>query len=203
LKTKKDLHLLRKFWHMLTGVCALTLTYQMQWSGKEAGIVAGMIGLFVLGIELIRLRSKAVNTYFLKVAGPFIRTTELTTVSALPYYAIGVSCSFLLYSWGIAVLSILYLIFADPIAALVGTLFKTKKITTNKSIGGSLAFVCVCLCINFIYRNFETSTLLQNSFFFFLSPICGALSEFIVIKDDNLSIPIIAGGLMTLLSFTL
>ena len=197
LKTKKDLHLLRKFWHTLTGVCALALTYFMGWNSKEAGIVAGCIGLVVLVIELIRIRNEKVNRSFFKIAKPFLREHEAKKVSALPYYALGVSISFLLFNWDIAILSILYLVFADPIAALVGTLLPLRKITQNKSLGGSLTFGIVCFVVNSFYYQFTQAQILESSLFFLVSPICGVLSEFFVIKDDNLSIPVISGALMS------
>lgn len=197
LKTKKDLHLLRKFWHTLTGVCALVLTYAMGWNGKEAGIVAGCIGLVVLAIELIRIKNEKVNAVFFKVAKPFLREYEATKVSALPYYAIGVSLSFLFFEWHIAILSILYLIFADPIAALVGTVFPIRKITQNKSLGGSVTFGIVCLVTNIVYYQLTQALVLEKPAFLLVSPLCGVLSEFFVIKDDNLSIPVISGALLT------
>lgn len=199
LKTKQDLHLLRKFWHMLTGVCALALTYQMKWNGNEAGIVAGSIGITVLIIELYRIRNEKINKIFFMVAKPFLREQEFKKVSALPYYAIGVSISFLIYEWHIAILSILYLIFADPIAALVGTLFPLRKITSNKSLGGSVSFGVICLVINYIYLSITNVFILESNIFLYTAALCGILSEFIVIKDDNLSIPVISGGLLTLL----
>ncbi len=200
LKTKKDLHLARKFFHILTGMMAMGVTYYFSFTGKQAAFVAGGIGILGLLNELLRFKFSKMNQIFLFIVKPFARQEETHSFSGLTYYCFGVALCFYFYPWPIANLAIYYLIFADPIASLCGQIWGQKKIIKNKSIIGSLAFATICFFINIIYLNINDSPLLNNFLFLILSPLVGAISEFLVIKDDNLSIPLISGLGLYLLS---
>lgn len=199
LKSKQNLHLLRKLWHVLTGLFAFGITIKMGWSKYEAGLIAGFIGLFGAGLELLRFRHERLNQLFLTLAAPLAREEERHKFSGLTYYAFGVSFCFLFYQWDIAVISILYLIFCDPLSALVGKLFGKKQLAPNKTLVGSLTFIVVGLFVNFFYLNFQKTDLLDDQFIFILAPIVGSCFEFFNFVDDNLSIPIGTGFIVTLL----
>ena len=179
------------------------ITYIMQWDGKSAGLYAGLIGLVGLLNELLRLNNKNINALYLKLVKPFARKEEINKFSGLTYYAFGVAVTFYFFSWDLANLAIWYLIFGDPIGALFGKIFGKRKITENKSWVGCLSFYITCLIVTIIYLNLTESSRQQNIVFIFTAPLIGAVSEFLVIKDDNLSIPIISASGLTLLELGL
>ncbi len=182
---------------------AMGITYSMQWDGKSAGLYAGFIGLIGLLNELLRLNYKSINSLYLKLVKPFAREEEINKVSGLTYYAFGVAITFYFFSWEIANLAIWYLIFGDPIGALFGKMFGKRKINEDKSWIGCLSFYITCLIVTIFYLNITSSSLIQSLIFIITAPLIGAVSEFIVIKDDNLSIPILSASGLTLLELGL
>jgi dolichol kinase len=172
----------------------------MNWDGKTAGSYAAIIGTVGLINEVIRLNFQRANAFYLNLVKNFARIEESNKFSGLTYYAFGVAISFYFFSWEIANLSIWYLIFADPISAFMGNKFGKKMISKNKSYLGCGSFYLVCFIINLVYLNLSDSDLKTNLIFLILSPLVGAISEFIVIKDDNLSIPLISAIGLTILA---
>ena len=85
-------------------------------------------------------------------------------------------------------------------SAFMGKKYGKTMITKNKSYIGCISFYLVCLTVNLVYLNIVNSDFLNNMFFLLISPLVGAISEFIVIKDDNLSIPIISAIGLTILA---
>eukprot|EP00455_Lapot_gusevi_P002787 TRINITY_DN1114_c0_g1_i11.p1 TRINITY_DN1114_c0_g1~~TRINITY_DN1114_c0_g1_i11.p1 ORF type:complete len:124 (+),score=37.08 TRINITY_DN1114_c0_g1_i11:285-656(+) len=92
----------------------------------------------------------------------------------------------------IAITSILYLIFGDLIAALVGISFGRVKIPgTKKSLEGSLAMLVICVLVGlFMFHSVPLSEYLA-----FVGALVATLVElhppFGI--DDNLSIPFLSG----------
>jgi diacylglycerol kinase (CTP) len=117
----------------------------------------------------------------------------------LPFYALGVGMSILLFDEKIAVLSILFLVFADPIASFVGVNFGRGQIMPNKSLEGTVAAFVTCnlLAIAYLYNsNLNDSRLIVFSIF---AGVIGAISELASAFniDDNLTIPVLSGAGLT------
>ncbi|MGK0367072.1 MAG: dolichol kinase, partial [Thermoproteota archaeon] len=117
--------------------------------------------------------------------------------SGLVFYALGVSITFYLYTWNVAIISILILIFADPFASLFGVLFGKRKLFKDKSLEGSLGCLVISVLTTYIYSIFNSIELSLTQLLFI--GLFGALSELFTIIDDNLSIPIISGALISFL----
>ena len=191
LLLRSNLHLSRKAWHVLTGSFALFITFYLGLNSMQAGLLSGLIFLTGLVIELIRLRFVSVNDFILKYFGRLFRKEEKNSLSGVTFYALGVSLTFFIYEWHIAIISILILIFADPIASTFGILIKSKKIFRQKTIVGFFSCFVVSFITTAIYIN-----LVNMSFsfvFIFLVALIGALSEMFSFVDDNLMIPLLSG----------
>ncbi len=191
LAKRTDLHLKRKLWHMATGLIALVVTFILNFSKEEAAIASFCIGLMGLLFEGLRLKVPAVNKFFIAFAGPVLRERERNHISGFTFYCFGVSACFFLYSWDIAILSILFLIFADPIASLIGIKYGKTKIFFGKSLEGSSACFLVCCLIGALYGAPKPEISLGG--FVILTGVSGTLSELFAFIDDNLMIPIISG----------
>lgn len=191
LNTKNDLHIKRKLWHILTGSFALLITFYMQWNSIEASLYAGLIGLIGLILETLRLKNDRLNSLFLVLVKDLAREEEKTKYSGLLYYSFGVSITFYFIPWHFAICGILSLIFIDPLAAFFGKLYGKKKISKNKSLVGTLTCFFTGIIIIYVYalstQSFEISIL-----YLLLCGFIAALSEMIVIIDDNLTIPILS-----------
>jgi diacylglycerol kinase (CTP) len=203
LKARNDVHLLRKAWHMGTGVTGLAIYHILDFDSESTGLFFVLFALFGLAVEFVRLRYSAMNTRILKVLGPFMRDSEKDSVSGLPFYALGVGLSLLLFEERVAVLSILFLVFADPIASLFGILFGKDKILPNKSLQGFVAGFCVCYLLALTYSLYYAGAEFNVLIFALIAGLVGALSELLSAwgVDDNLTIPLFSGFGLTLLNF--
>lgn len=202
LHKRSDLHLLRKFWHMGVGSMCLAIFYltgedQQLWAWVTLGFaVAGF------GFDIGRMYSEGLNNFVLKVMGPFMRSSERNGLSGLPFYALGVSLAMHLFQKEIALLSVFFLVFSDPISSFFGIIYGKDKIMPNKSLQGAIACFFTCYLITLFYGivHGDASQLL---WFSILAGVIGAVSEMLSAFniDDNLTIPVVSGLGLTVLNY--
>ena len=201
LAVRSDLHLSRKLWHMGTGLLGLYSYFHLFESTRFFAYATLIIAVLGIGIDFFRLRWPDLNRIFLKVGSPFLRNSEINGYSGLPFYALGVSLSLFMFQKHIALISIMFLIFADPISSLVGILFGQHKILQNKSLEGSVAGFCTCYVVALSYGVLHTEAFSQLLPFAFFGGVVGAVAELISINiDDNLAIPLLSGVGLTFLN---
>lgn len=199
-RARNDLHVIRKLWHMGTGLSGLLAFF---WLGIEKNNMAlGLISFAALAfsVEFARLRIPAVNKKIMILMGPFMRESERNGLSGFPFYALGAGLSLYFYSEKIAILSVLFLIFSDPISSFFGVLLGREKILPNKSLQGSLAGFITCYLVSLFYLNAYGENTIQALAFALFAGLVGSLSELLsIFVDDNLTIPVCSGfGLMIL-----
>tara|TARA_R110000868_G_scaffold378945_1_gene644597 strand:- start:7565 stop:8206 length:642 start_codon:yes stop_codon:yes gene_type:complete len=199
LRARHDLHLMRKAWHMLTGSIGLMTFLTFNIDQHLMGMALMVFALSGFLFEALRLRSPTLNEKVLSLMGPLMRRSEQNSCSGLPFYALGVGASLLLFEREQALLSILFLVFADPISSLFGILFGSHKIISGKSLEGSMAGFITCYLITFIWINSSTGLSGSNVVVFcILAGLIGAASELSsVFADDNLTIPLLSGAGLT------
>ena len=119
----------------------------------------------------------------------------------LPFYALGVTLSLFLFEEKVAILSILFLVFSDPIASFFGVFFGKQKILPNKTFEGCVAAYVTCYFpYSFIWVVFRCKWF-DLFIFSLLAGAVGMLSEaFSMGLDDNLTIPVVAGSGLSLLN---
>ncbi len=140
------------------------------------------------------------NRLAFRFLGPILRKSEAQSFSGLPFYAIGVAISIYFYQEDIAILSVLFLVIADPMASIIGVTFGKEKILPNKSFQGSLACFLTCYSIVVAYTwELEGSGSALIAFGFFAA-LSGAIAELFSAFniDDNLTIPVVGGAGMTI-----
>jgi dolichol kinase len=196
LARRNDLHLKRKLWHILTGLIALALTFILGFDSHTAAFASFSIGLAGLIFEVIRLRNSRLNDFFISFASGVLRERERQRISGFTYYCFGVSLSFFLFPWEVAITSVLFLIFGDPMAATVGTLYGKRALAKGKSLEGSLACFITCFMIATVLCGVGFIPLSWFPFAL-LAGLSGALAEFLAFLDDNLTIPVISGLLLS------
>ena len=202
LRMRSDLHLIRKVWHISTGLIGL-LVY------KKAEVTPEFTASILLGLavaaflfELLRLRNSKVNQLAMIIMKPVMRESERNSVSGLPFYALGVSLSLFFFPEKIAILSILFLIFADPIASFIGILYGRDKILPNKSLQGTIAAFLVCYIVTIIYGMVYLGPSMNLLVFAIAAGIIGCFSEMCSqFVDDNLCIPVVSGLGLYLVNF--
>ena len=199
---KSDLHLLRKFWHVFTGLLVLSLYLSMPISSGEMGFFVVCFGLAALAFDVVRLKVPLLNQFSQSVFCLFMRECEKNSLSGLPFYALGSGFTLYFFAEPFAILSILFLIFADPIASIFGVSFGRTKVWGDKSFEGTMASFVTCFSIVMIYGLMYFPVGINLFIFASFSALIGCLSELSLSKlDDNLVIPVLSGAGMTLMNY--
>ncbi len=204
-RLRNDIHLMRKAWHMGSGLCGLYIFFLNGQNVFKTANILMALGCLALILESMRLRYPRLNRMALSVMRPVMRESEKNTISGFPYYAIGVALSLYLFPQRLAVLSIIFLVFADPISSYIGIHFGKDKLLPNKSLQGSLAGFVTCYIICLIYGLVYSHADYRLLIFALLGGMIGALSELLSYFkiDDNFTIPVFSGFGLTLINLVL
>lgn len=198
---KSDIHVLRKLWHLITGIGGLTFYHVSGIEQREMAFGLFVFSMMAFALETIRLRSQNINRVAWKFMGPFMRESEKMSYSGLPFYALGVCLSLFLFEERVAVLSIMFLVFADPISSYFGIKFGKDKIWGNKSLQGTLAGFITCYFLTFFYGLSYDQGGPALLAFSLLAGLIGCATElFSTTVDDNLTIPVVSGMGLTFLN---
>jgi diacylglycerol kinase (CTP) len=203
LARRHDLHVARKLWHICTGLTGLVVYFSAELTPLFTAQALLAVALIGFTVDIVRLRVAAINRICLRLMGPLMRQSEAHSMSGLPFYALGVSLSLFLYPEKLAILGILFLIFADPIASFVGILYGRDRIVGSKSYQGTYGSFVACFVLSLVYGLYYAEPTFNLLIFSFFGAIVGCLSEAISTKiDDNLTIPVLSGaGLIFLHQF--
>jgi diacylglycerol kinase (CTP) len=199
---RSDLHLLRKLWHVGVGSLAIASYYFFNMDPKPLGFAIMGITAFAFTVEFARFNNKKLNAIVCRMMGPFIRKSEINSFSGFPFYALGCGLSMLLFQEKIAVLSIFFLVYADPFASLFGVLYGRDKLLPNKSLQGVAAAFCICYLIALFYLDRFYGLSMDVVLFSLFAGVAGALSELASVLgiDDNLTIPVVSGIGLTIIN---
>lgn len=103
----------------------------------------------------------------------------------------------LLFSQPIAMIALTVMLISDTLAALVGKAMGTRKIYKNKSLEGTDAFFVSSLIIMMLYTPLYTFN--YASVLACMAAVIAEVFEDKIKIDDNISIPLFVGGVLTLL----
>ncbi|OFZ55643.1 MAG: hypothetical protein A2428_14925 [Bdellovibrionales bacterium RIFOXYC1_FULL_54_43] len=201
LHLRSELHIVRKIWHLTMG-SLIAFIYLLSGMSSTAGMtIIGSLLAISLIVETARLRIPALNRRVLKIWAPFMRAHECSGPSAVPPYLLSTLIAIAIFPKPVAVLSILYLAYGDPIASLFGILYGDRSIRLpgGKSLIGTAAGTITCILVSFAFLkmlSFPDSSILAISV---LGGLAGGTAELMPIDvDDNLSIPVISGFVLWL-----
>lgn len=159
-------------------------------------LLVSVTALFLF-FELIRFHFPTMNNWFLTHFRILLREKETAKLTGSSYLLIASVISFLVFDRSIAVLSFAFLAVGDPVGGAAGTRWGKRKIR-GKSLEGSLAFFLAALIFGLLLNMVTKVDMLV----LFLGVLGATLIEFLSLPpDDNLTIPLFSGGLMTLVQF--
>jgi len=192
LKLRSDLHLARKFWHVLGIVCMAALIDHIPKMDSLFYLSLGAI--IVIPFDILRLKRSDLNHRIVQFFRTIIRIEEVGTLSGTSFLIVGTFVVVLLFPKNIAILSILLLAFGDPASSIFGVLYGKDKIWGRKSLQGAMACFTVCTIVcaaYFLTHNVMVERIVLVSI---LGGVIGALSELVQIRkfDDNMTFPIFA-----------
>ena len=158
-------------------------------------LLIGGGALFSLAMEASRLRVGWMNRLFMLVFAPILKESEDSEISGATWFLIAAFFTFYFYGPAVALPALLFVAVGDPAAALVGMRLPGPRFR-GKSPGGGVAFVAAALAVWAIvcalgYGNWSLAVVIMA-----LAAAAVELAPLPV--DDNLTVPLIGGGVMTL-----
>jgi dolichol kinase len=179
--------LIRKFIHSF----ALIVPFGYYFFDRK--IILGIIGLGILVaicVEILRFHWHVFRELFHGLLGKLLRDHEIIRLTGSTYLLIGCFLTVLLFTKWIALVSLLFLIVSDALAAVVGRRWGRHKIWKDRSIEGCTVFFISALLAVLIVPG--------SHFLIGLAGVITACAVDIFIHDinDNLTIPLIGGAVM-------
>jgi dolichol kinase len=115
-----------------------------------AAWIMGIITTIYWMIEFLRYFSATFQKLFQSVFAGILRQKESSKFTGMGFYLLGNTLAISLFPPLIGLTSMLYLILGDLCAALVGISFGKIKISSHKSLEGTLAMFFICFVITII-----------------------------------------------------
>jgi dolichol kinase len=189
-------HIGRKFFHFFGGIGLLSLYWLL--GRRDALIGYVLIILAVFALDMTRLKVLAFQRFIQTRFGSFIRENEANKLTGIVPYVLGIGLTLFFYQAGIATAAIVFLACGDVMATTVGERYGRTKIVGEKSLEGTLAFVAAAILsgvlLNLTFVPLPFGLLLAGA-------IVAAGVELLPLPfNDNLTIPVISGGVMELVA---
>lgn len=209
----------RRLWHIFGG---LSVPLSGLWAPQDIFLPSLIsITLAAIAVEIARRRSLEVNRRFIFLFGALLRGNESSDLTASTYFLVAASTVFLLCHRSAAALALVFAAVGDPAAGMVGErwgktwltregsahsppgLRLTREVSPQvkgKSLEGSLAFLGACLVAGLALVAITDLVLWQAV----AGAFCATAVEFLSLRvNDNLSIPLVTAGVVSLLQYLL
>jgi diacylglycerol kinase (CTP) len=160
-KSRTQLHLIRKFFHALTGIGFAAL-YEYFLTQQQTLIFYGGLFLVLAAGETLRMRfPNTINRLALRVTQSLLRSYEKDHASGMVFFVAGMLFCVGFLPKNVAILSILYLSIGDPVASACGIKYgyMGPKFSNGKSLIGYMGGLIACTLITYLYflRTFRPS----------------------------------------------
>ena len=155
--------------------------------------IVGIALSVALFIEFARFFWSDFSVRFYKTTGMLLRKHERSDLTGATYLLLGSFIAIFFYEKTISIPVLFIVIIADSLSALFGKMFGRNIVYHGKSVEGCVVFIL-----------FSSIIMVFAPGISFLIGLAGVVTAFlvdIVIRkiDDNLTIPVIAGGAMQIL----
>lgn len=186
---------LRKAWR-LSGII-FPLIYYFSNKITLLFVILPLLCIFIT-IEILRILLFKFNERLFIVFGYILKEKERKGLFTTTWFLLSIFLSAILFRKDIAITAMLFLIFGDTASAFFGLRFGRTKISGNRSLEGSLAFLITCLIIGII----AGFTKLNLSWPIIIwGGLTATITELLPIPvDDNFTIAIFSGIMMTIVS---
>jgi len=181
----------RKLFH-LTAASLIPSVYYFELIDRQSTLYLALIAtaVWVIG-DIARIKIDSVNrAVYEGWFKNFMKVKEKDSLTGSSYVLIGSCFALLLFNPLIACASIYFMSIGDPSAALAGKAFGRVRFKNGKTIEGSAVMLSACLMIGYAITGSAVMAV--------TGAVAGTVTEFFTGPvDDNLSIPLAAGGAMT------
>ena len=184
----------RRIFHVAAGSTIPIAGIFLPESVMVAGL--GILSAGGLGMEIARFKVEWLNQCLIRWLAPLLKADEDRRITGATYMVIAGLIAFLLFDTVVAVSAMLFLALGDPAAALVGRRMPGPRLF-GKSPVGTIAFLVVSLLIVAVLVGIGR---FPYHWALLVGGAVAALVELAPVPpDDNLTIPLAAGGAMHLL----
>jgi len=187
----------RRLWHLLGGSFFPVLAFFVP---KEALLVAlgAVTGVFVAW-EIARLNNARVNRWMASHLRVILKEEERFRPIGTTYFLIASLAAFLFFDKYVAITSLLFVSIGDLMATVIGEEYGRQVLFNKKTIEGSLACLVSCLLIGILISRVNPAITLTVAL---VGAVSATIVELLPIPiDDNLTVPLISGGIMTLIMY--
>ncbi len=183
----------RKLYHLLGGVGLLSLYYIL--GRKQSLLFYAALFILVLSIDGARLMIPAMEPLHVHAVRELHPQNEEHKLTGTAPYILGIGLSLYAYALPVATAAICFLAFGDVAATAIGERFGKTKIG-DKSLEGTFAFIVAAALSGFLLSLLGVHLL---TWVMVLGVLVAAGVELLTLPiNDNLLIPLVAGGMMEL-----
>ena len=180
----------RRVFHGASGVLLAALVAWLGPGSRQVSVLLGGPLLVAATLDLVRLRSPRVNTWFFRGLGALASPREARGVASSTWYLTGLLAVHLLFPSQVLVPSILVLALADPAAGVVGRLWGRRRLGAGTVRGSTVFFlVSTALLVPFLPTGAAVAAAVWVTFWE------GAP----IPADDNLIVPLATALALTVL----
>ena len=181
----------RKLWHFASGATVVAALVIFAPSKLWAIFILAAALVLMIAIDLVRYFSRRGKRLFWQHLGFLTSEKEKRGPTTSLFYAASLLLCVLIFPVYAAIGGVISLAAGDPIAAIIGRRYGKLRIG-GKSIEGGLANAALAFCLIFIFvRSVHVAA---------AGALVGAIVEMFDIRylDDNITVPLAAGGAMVL-----
>jgi dolichol kinase len=158
------------------------------------GILAGLSFLALI-LDLMRITIPAVHEFFQKTLGSLIREKESYRITGATWILISALLCIILFNPWISQTVLLWIIVADTLCAISGKIWGRHFIRRGKTWEGSAVFFVSSFLILSLVPD-------KNMLIGTLGIVCAMTVDLLFVHvNDNIAIPLLAGGIMQILCF--
>ena len=188
----------RRLFH-LCGTGSIPLIAIFAGSSAMVIALAALSGL-VITLEALRVHFPVLNRNLVNLFRPLLKESEDRRVTGATYITLSSLVCFLVFDLDVAVAALFFLAVGDPAAAFVGSRMSGRVLgwrVFGKSPMGTLAFFGVGAGVTGVL---SAAGSIEYHWGFLVGVAVAGLVELVPsVIDDNLTIPLIAGAVMTAL----
>jgi acyl phosphate:glycerol-3-phosphate acyltransferase len=181
-----------KLWRIIARpFAALFVLIDLLASRRVLLLVIGAVALVFIGMDFVRLATKA------ELRGVF-KKKEHNRFSSMTLFLVSIFLAFLLFPATIPYVSLVCITFGDFFSKIVGIRFGTHKLYRSRTLEGTFGFLAGSLMFGSICAALLPIPLLYVVIGSCIAAIVELFSESI---DDNFSVAIVTGGVLSALRY--
>jgi glycerol-3-phosphate acyltransferase PlsY len=189
-----------RWWRVVTRPFAfLFIIFFLLFGQFTALIIVGIVACVFIFLDILRIFHEKSDSLMTEKTEKIYRKEEKKTFSSMTTFLVAIFITILLFEKNIAIASSTFLIFGDTFGKLFGLAFGKKWIIKQKkSVEGTLAYLGSMLIFGYILFTSLDISLWILIIGCLVAPAVELLSMGV---NDNLTVPIISGAIMTVALF--